>query len=262
MAINVMLAKKYEPNKHRVLGWYMSEKLDGVRAVWNGHAFVTRNGNELKAPWRLVGPMKKLTEHLGANMLDGELYMGRGAFNECSGTVRRHDDEWIGIEYHVFDIVGPQEIFFKRHRLLEDLQRKFPKFVRLVEQKSVITIADIMQQHNIYANLGGEGLMLKNPSSLYQFKRSGDLLKVKAFEECEAMCIGWLSGEGKYLSMMGAIECELPNGMRFNCGSGFTDGDRHHGQSFVGKTITVKYFELSEYGVPRFPIYKGIRADA
>jgi DNA ligase-1 len=261
MAINVMLAKKYEPTKHKILGWYMSEKLDGVRAVWNGHAFVTRNGNILNAPWRVVGPMKKLTELIGANHLDGELYMGRGAFNECSGTVRRNEDEWIGIEFHIFDIVGPQEIFFKRHRLLEDLSRRFPKFVRLVDQRSVATIPGMTARFEEITKAGGEGLMLKNPASHYQFKRSSDLLKVKTFEECEAVVIGYENGLGKYTGMVGALKCRLPNGNEFSCGSGLVDSERLDYSLFDGKTITVKYFELSKDGIPRFPIFKGIRTD-
>ena len=256
-----MLAKKYEPQKHKVLGWYMSEKLDGVRAVWNGHEFVTRNGNVLKAPWRVVGPMKKL--RLGPMFLDGELYMGRGNFNECSGTVRRNEDEWIGIEFHVFDIVGMQEIFFKRHRALEDMKKDMPKFMRIVDQTSVCRIPDMHEKFETIVSNGGEGLMLKNPASHYQFKRSGDLLKVKSFEEIECVVYECKEGLGKYQGMIGALCCKLPNGKSVDVGSGLNDGERTllH-EHFIGKTITVKYFEISKDGIPRFPIYKGIRHDA
>jgi len=255
----VMLAKKYEPTKHKVIGWYLSEKLDGVRATWDGKNFITRNGNILNAPWRIIGALQKL--QLGRTVLDGELYMGRGNFQECCGIVRRNEDEWIGIEFHVFDIIGSNEIFFKRYRALQDLAPRLPKFARIVDQESVVHVDDVWAKHEKLTSNGAEGVMLKNPASLYQHKRSSDLLKVKKFDECEAMVIGTTVGEGKYASCIGALICTLPNGKQFQCGSGLSD-DQRYSNSWVGRKITVKYFELTKDGVPRFPIFKGIRTDA
>lgn len=263
-----MLAKKFDPDKHDVTGWYMSEKLDGVRATFDTE-FVTRNGNVLDAPYRLTGPLAKyMQKNFPGRKLDGELYIGRARFNECSGIVRRHDDEWIGIEFHVFDIIGERANFGVRNAILQDLNSQghssvqmIPDFVKIVKQEIIDDPIQIAVMHDWIAKKGGEGVMIKNPASLYEMKRSSNLLKVKEFHDCEAKVIDYELGRGKYTGMVGALVCILPNGKKFSVGSGLVDSDRTNFALFDGKTITVKYFELSKDGIPRFPIFKGIRTD-
>lgn len=257
-----MLAKNYKPDKHesKVLGWYMSEKLDGVRAVFDGKQFYTRNGNVLDAPWRFVGPLTNLK--IPGGFLDGELYIGRGAFSECSGIVRRHGDEWFDIQYHVFDLPCQDYSFAGRCMLLENLvdESSVPHLF-YVEQVQIEDSAQLYAYQETLVADGAEGLMLKNPASVYQQKRSGDLLKLKKFHDMEAFCFDYQEGLGKYKDMMGALVCKTADGKVFNVGSGFVDSDRVDFGKFLGQTITVKYFELSKDGIPRFPIFKGIRYD-
>lgn len=260
-----MLAKNYDPKKHNIIGWYASEKLDGVRALWDGQSFRTRNGNVLDAPWRIAGALSKKSGCLQTGRcLDGELYIGRGRFNECSGIVRRHGDEWIGIEYHVFDYTCPWDSPAQERdqALQECLQVINLPFVKYVSQIGIKNHDHLSEYYNSIIELGGEGVMLKNPDSVYQNKRSSDLLKVKSFHETEATVVGYVPGLGKYSGLIGALICRLPSGKSFNCGSGLLDSERTHYSYFAGQTITVKYFEISKDGIPRFPIYKGIRADA
>lgn len=258
-----MLAKKYEPEKHNVIGWYMSEKLDGVRATWDGECFTTRNGNVLDTPWRIAGKLRKIVLPENCKM-DGELYMGRGNFNQCSGTVRRHGDEWIGIEYHVFDLLSPYNTRFSTRfeELFELTEGQFPEILTCVKQLRIECVEQMWQIHKLITGKGGEGLMLKNPESAYQFKRSADLLKVKKFLDCEATVVNIEWGKGKYEQMIGSLVCHTADGKEFCCGSGLTDADRiENPLCFIGKKITVKFFELSKDGIPRFPIYQGIRHD-
>ena len=268
MAVSVRLAQKYDPERHceKVIGWMMSEKLDGVRAIWDGVNFLTRNGNTLQAPFRMIAQLQNLPLLARGYILDGELYLGRGAFNETSGTVRRHEDEWFGIEFHVFDlyIPGSSAIFYQRHKDLQELIQhpKCPKFVKLVEQRTVRSSDYIWDWHDEITANGGEGVMLANPSAVWAGKRTNDLLKVKSFKECEATVIGYEEGKGKYTGMVGALRCRLPSGAEFSCGSGLLDIDRVDATPFLNKRVTVKYFELSKDGVPRFPIFKGLRTDA
>jgi DNA ligase-1 len=109
--------------------------------------------------------------------------------------------------------------------------------------------------------LGGEGLMLREPRSKYAVGRSATLLKVKTFHDAEATVIRHLPGEGRHKGRLGALFVELPNGTRFSVGTGFSDAERAS-PPLPGSTITFRYQELSEAGVPRFPSYVGVRQDA
>lgn len=257
-----MLAKNYSPDKHNVIGWYASEKLDGVRAIFDGKSFWTRNGNRLDAPYNFTAPLEKLPLH--GRYLDGELYLGRGRFNECSGIVRRHDDAWWGIQFHVFDLISERDSFAIRNDNLKLIVEDFniPHLV-YVEQDIITCLDDITVWHEQITSIGGEGIMLKNPHSMYEQKRSSNLLKMKDFKEMEAICVGYEPGKGKYDGLVGSLVLQLPNGKKFSCGSGLVDSERSVNNTayFLNQKITVKYFELSKDGIPRFPVYKGIRTD-
>jgi DNA ligase-1 len=266
MDVTPMLAKVYDPKKYNIEGWMASEKLDGVRALWDGENFWSRNGNVLHAPFRMTGQMKKLVLP-GGVLLDGELYLGRGRFNECSGIVRRNDDQWFGISYQVFDVVGVTLTADKRDALVTKILSSYNvSFAHQVVQRIIKDSEDLISYYNQITEVGGEGLMLKHPLGLYlesgpTKKRSPYLLKLKPQHDIEALVIGYSPGLGKYTGMVGALICRLPSGKEFQCGSGLNDSDRRDYPAFAGKTITVKYFELSKDGIPRFPTFKGIRHD-
>lgn len=264
--VSPMLAKNFDPAKHekQVVGWHMSEKLDGVRAIFDGKDFYTRNGNRLHAPWRFVGPLTKI--NLNGRLLDGELYIGRGHFQECCGIVRRHEDEWFDIQFHMFDIVGMRAPFQERDIYLADIHDSFKDKIPHLFHVEQVIIPDTVYMYGYQEALvrdGAEGLMLKNPLSFYQQKRSGDLLKLKKFIDIDVKCIGYEEGRGKYAGMIGSLICRLADGRLFNVGSGLVDSQRDllNMELFEGATITVKFFEYTKDGVPRFPIFKGIRDD-
>ena len=108
--------------------------------------------------------------------------------------------------------------------------------------------------------LGGEGLMLRQPGSKYAVGRSATLLKVKTFQDAEAAVIGHQAGEGRHKGRLGALLVRLPNGTEFAIGTGFSDRERSS-PPLIGATVTFRYQELSDGGVPRFPSYVGIRED-
>lgn len=260
-----MLAKKYDPNKHIVLNWFMSEKLDGVRAVFDGHDFYTRNGNRLDAPFRMTGPTSALPIQPGWQ-LDGELFFERGRFNECSGIVRRHGDQWFGIRYLIFDVIGWGVPFYERQNWLQHrIPKNHPCCVALDQQE----VKSLSQMNDYFAEIiavGGEGIMLKNPASFYQHKRSADLLKVKTTQRENFRCVGIKPGNGKYVGMIGALIVNTYNGTTTDVGTGLSDADRSKDPlEFIGQLIDVSFFEVNqtkaEAGKLRFPAYEGIRTD-
>jgi DNA ligase-1 len=102
--------------------------------------------------------------------------------------------------------------------------------------------------------VGGEGLMLRQPASRYERKRSGTLLKVKTFHDAEATVVGYESGTGRNASCVGALVAQLQDGTEFRVSSGLTDALRRDPPA-VGTVFTFKYQQLTDAGVPRFPSF-------
>jgi DNA ligase 1 len=251
----LLLAERWQMDVDLV-GWWMSEKLDGVRAYWDGKVFISRLGNQILAPdWFAAG--------LPDVPLDGELWMARKKFNETSGIVRRQDrsDHWRGIRFLVFDAPGLDGEFEKRLAFVADfIKHKQPPFALAHEQQQCKGIDHLHAELRRIEELGGEGLMLRQPGSRYEVGRSCTLLKVKTFLDAEARVVKHLPGAGRHKGRLGALLVELGNGTQFSVGTGFSDAERERPPA-IGTVITFRYQELSEAGVPRFPSYVSVRRD-
>lgn len=237
-------------------GWWMSEKLDGIRAYWDGAGFWSRLGNRFAAPpWFTAG--------LPAYPLDGELWMGRKLFQRTTSVVRSGSAgaEWKDLLYVVFDAPASAAPFEQRMdelRRLIDEER--PAYARFLEHVPCENIEHLRIELARVEALGGEGLMLRRPGSRYEAGRSSTLLKVKTFHDAEARVVGHAPGAGKHKGKLGALECQLPDGTRFSVGTGFSDEERRTPPP-IGSIVTFRYQELSDDGVPRFPSYVGVRID-
>ncbi len=239
-----------------VTDWWISEKLDGVRAYWDGTQFLSRLGNLYVAPdWFTAG--------LPNVPLDGELWLERKQFQKTVSIVRRKDqsEHWRQIRFVVFDAPGLKEPFEARIQYLNDLvQENGPEFAVAHEQQRCQGIAHLKEELQRVESLGGEGLMLRQPASLYVAGRSSSLLKVKTFHDAEARVVGHQPGAGRHKGRLGALQVVLPDGTEFSVGTGFSDAEREAPPA-IGSTITFRYQELSDGGVPRFPSYVGLRKD-
>jgi len=232
-------------------GWYVSEKLDGVRAYWNGKDFVSRLGNVFAVPdW--------FKEGLTFVHLDGEFFIDRGRFQKTSGIVRRLDKgpAWKEIKYRVFDIPEMDAAFSARYAQLT--RQTFPAHVQIVQHMPCNGVEDLKGRLESVTSLGGEGLMLRDPRSKYERCRSNSLLKVKTFHDAEATVIGHTAGKGKHRGRTGALVCRTMNGIEFNVGTGLSDHERLYPPQ-VGARITYRYQELTRDEVPRFPSFVGVR---
>jgi DNA ligase-1 len=252
----VLLAERWDTTTD-LSGWWMSEKLDGVRAYWDGKKFLSRNGNVYYAPdWFVEG--------LPDVPLDGELWLGRKKFQRAVSIARRQDksDHWRELRYLVFDAPTQTGGFEERTAFIKDLfARTKLEFATGHAHELCRSLDHLRTELARIEALGGEGLMLRQPHSKYTVGRSTTLLKVKTFHDAEAKVIGHQAGEGRHRGRLGALFVELPNGTRFSVGTGFSDAERSAPPA-VGSTITFRYQELSEGGVPRFPSYVGVRHDA
>jgi DNA ligase-1 len=251
----VLLAETWD-NATDLAGWWMSEKLDGVRAYWDGRQFLSRQGNTFHAPeWFTAG--------LPGVPLDGELWVARKAFQRTVGIVRRQDkaDVWKEVKYLIFDAPAAGGAFEARMKFLAEGVRGWgAKFAAVHEHAVCKGIDHLREELKRVEQLGGEGLMLRQPGSRYEAGRSSTLLKVKSFLDAEAVVIGHAPGKGKHTGRLGALTVRLGNGKVFSVGTGFTDKERSSPPP-VGSIITFRYQELSDAGIPRFPSYAGIRED-
>jgi DNA ligase-1 len=251
----LLLAHSWE-NDVDLTGWWMSEKLDGVRAYWDGRRFVSRLGNPYQAPdWFLEG--------LPSTPLDGELWGGRKCFQRTVSIARRQDrsSQWKELAYVVFDAPAMDAPFEERLAFARSqIEASRPPYVRHHDHVRCEGLDHLRSELARVEALGGEGLMLRKPASRYEVGRSSTLLKVKSFRDDEARIVQHLPGEGRHKGRLGALLVEMRDGTRFSIGTGFSDAERRAPPS-VGAIVTFRYQELSDAGVPRFPSYVGVRVD-
>ena len=246
----VILAHPFNPEKHDIsTGWLVSEKLDGVRAYWTGTQLMTRNGN-------LFTPPEKWLRNFPSYALDGELFMARGKFQETVSIVRSvtQDKGWSKVKFLVFDAPDDETVFEERLKRIP----KNSKSIKEVKHVLVNAQADLDRRLDAVLAKGGEGLMLRQPGSLYEMKRSKTLLKVKKMHDAECIVVSHVPGRGKHRGRMGALECEMPDKKRFKIGTGFTDTERENPPE-VGARVTYKFQEKTNAGLPRFPVYMRVR---
>lgn len=244
----LMLANVHEAGAIRVAEYWVSEKYDGIRAYWSGEALLTRTGQRIRAPaWFTSGWPREA--------LDGELWIGRGRFEEVLATVRDtvpDDAAWRKVRYMVFDLPSHAGPFSERVRALEALLvRAASTTLAPVRQWQIQDEVSLERELAAIVRAGGEGLILHKADSLYHAGRSDDLLKVKSYRDAEACVTAHIPGNGKYANMLGALEVRTPEGIVFRIGSGFTDEQRKHPPA-VGTCITYRYHGLTANGVPRF----------
>lgn len=252
----IFLAKIWQDGQDPSNYW-VSEKLDGVRAVWNGHELRFRSGHTVAAPaWFIHG--------LPAEPLDGELWLGHGRFDELSAIVRKavpRDEAWRQVHYMVFELPGALGSFTQRVAKIQSVVKQAGvPWLQAVPQYRVGSQVELMARYKEVLAAGGEGLMLHRADAIYHAGRSDDLLKLKPALDAEAVVVGYRPGKGRYAGMVGALLVENSTGQRFGIGSGLDDATRKNPPA-VGTTISYRYQHLTDKGVPRFPRYWRVRAE-
>ncbi|KAL0060661.1 hypothetical protein AAF712_012538 [Marasmius tenuissimus] len=257
----LLLANKWDLVKGAdPTGWWISEKLDGVRTYYDGKRMVSRLGNPFTPPQWFLDKLPKDV------ILDGELFGGRGEFQSTVSIVKTvNSPHWKNITFQVFDIPSHgSKPFEERFKLIKELFGEGGSHacdeVVVVEQEKSKGRDHVLEKLKEIETLGGEGLMLRKPKSQYEGHRSSSLLKVKTFYDAEAIVTGHADGSGKNKGVCGALKCKMESGKTFNCGSGLTDKQRKNPPK-VGTIITYRFQELTKDGVPRFPTFVGEAPD-
>ena len=252
----ILLAEVYR-DQVDVTRYLISEKLDGVRAVWDGYTLRFRSGKEINAPrWFVDGLPKR--------PLDGELWIARGKFERLSGIVRKDvpdDAEWRQVRYMIFELPGATGSFRERAEAIREIVRQANiPWLREIEQFSVVDRNSLKKRMQQVVKAGGEGLMLHRADALYETGRSDTLLKMKPWEDAEATVIDHLPGKGKYAGMLGALRVRTADGKEFSLGTGFTDAQRREPPA-LGATVTYRFHDVTNTGMPRFASFLRVRQE-
>ena len=253
-APQVLLAENYKSGID-VTQYLISEKYDGVRAVWDGSALYTRQGNMINAPvW--------FTQNLPKTPLDGELWLARAKFDALSGAVRKEvpiDAEWQHISYLVFELPNAPGTFEARaKRIVEIVKQANIPHLKAVEQFRVKNEAALNLRLKQVVAKGGEGLMLHRADAQYETGRSAALLKLKLRYDAEATVVAHSAGRGKYKGKLGALLVETADGIRFKLGTGFSDAQRENPPK-IGSLVTYTYRDKTKIGKPKFASFLRVR---
>lgn len=273
--INPMLAHKYEDYKDKIkFPVLIQPKLDGQRCIAHfkdGKVTLwTRTRKPIMSCPHIIEELEKVfSEEKREFYLDGELYNHelKHEFEKLMSAVRKQkpSKESLKIQYHVYDYMVSESHKFKtRNLLIEDLLDNYEiEKIKIVQTVICVNHKDIEQEQLYYIKKGYEGIMIRNPESFYENKRSKGLLKMKTFDDDEFKIAGFVKGKDKSVI---AVCWTKDNKMTFEA---TMSGNKDNNQKFLinenryfGKMLTVKYQGLTgKNGVPRFPVGLRIREE-
>lgn len=238
-------------------GYLVSEKFDGVRALWDGQQLRLRGGAAVSAPAWFSAALPPVA-------LDGELWLGRGQFDAASGLVRSartEDPAWRAVRFLAFELPGAAGSFAQRAQRLRQLSEAAPQGAwQAVTQDEVADRSALQRQLAQVVAGGGEGLMLHRADVPYQTGRSGALLKLKPLQDADAVVLAHLPGRGRHQGRMGALLVRAESRATFRLGTGFSDALRDAPPP-VGAVLTYTHRGHTPGGLPRFASFLRLRPD-
>lgn len=259
---NLFLLTEYQEFDN-IQGWVMSEKLDGIRAYWNGQELLTRNGNPIYAPnWFIDGfpPFE----------LDGELWLARNQYSTIQSIVldKTPSADWQKITYQIFEVPNQSGDLIDRFEVLKTyLQKHANPYIKVIKQTPIKNHNQVQQTLKRVTSMGGEGLVIRNPYLPYVTGRQSGMQKVKLKQDAECQVVGYIGGKGKYKGEVGALRCEIldeqlerffpglnKNSGVIRIGSGLSDQQRKQPPK-IGSIVTFQFMGLTKNSLPRFPVY-------
>jgi DNA ligase-1 len=259
-----MLAHKWEDQMSKIKFPVFSQpKLDGIRCIVKKDGMWSRNGKKIISAPHIFESMKSLFDKDSSLVFDGELYADKFAndFNAICSLVKKTkptsedlNESRIKIQYHIYDLPSNNDTFVKRYKELTNMS--LPKCCILVKTEQLDNLNDVNAYYEDYMSAGYEGQMIRLDSK-YENKRSKSLLKHKSFIDEEYIILDVEEGGGNKTGMVGSFVFKTKEGKIYNSSPKFNWeecikmwNDR---KNLIGKTATVKYFNLTPDGVPRFP---------
>jgi len=285
------------------IGWWASEKWDGIRALWDGEKIISRGSERGKPKVYSYVPEWFIKTLPPGIAIDGEIWIGRGLFQQTSklsnvkigGKYSKYELEniWTGtsknlpVIFKAFDLPTKKLPFEQRMAMLKTIvddrfkcweqkitytnKKYFP--IHFTEQIKILSLEHLVGLYDTLTASGAEGIILRAPGSPYEPKRSKYMLKYKIKEDAECIVRGYNPGKERLVGSLGSLECEilhegLPSGIFTHIGTGFNDLQRkeHNDPNSkeyipIGSIVSFSYMEMTKDGIPRHPVYRGIRTD-
>ena len=261
--ISPMLAQDYHKQGKKItFPCYVQAKLDGVRSIFHKGVLTSRNGKEFSGLEHILAELAPATKE--GLILDGEVYSTTLSFQQFVGLVKKkkftEDDkkQLKNVNLWVYDCVNNKPFEDRLATLKEFFGKHKFTHVHLLPTEECATREDLKGFHDKYVKDGNEGLIVRNKQGMYQLgARSYDLQKYKEFEDAEYEVAGFTDGQGLEEGLVIWI-CKTAKGQTFNVRPRGTHEDRAAlfkvAKNYVGKQLTVRYQELTEDGIPRFPV--------
>ena len=258
-----MLAKTFDDQSHHIVyPCYTQAKLDGIRClakIEDGKVvLLSRKNKEFTSLPHINKELSKLDNII----LDGELYNHDISFQEITSIVRKDDatEDSVKVSFYVYDIVDENASYKERHDNLFKLlvsQNHF-QHIHFVDTYPCKSESDVIKDHKEMINDGYEGVMVRNGHGKYEInKRSKHLQKLKSFLDKEYKIVDVVEGKGKFKNM-GIFVCTTEKGQIFNVTPACTEQGKRdilkNKNKHIGEELTVKFFEYTDDGVPRFPV--------
>jgi DNA ligase-1 len=264
-----MLASKWEDSKDKITYPIFSQpKLDGIRCIVTKDGMFSRNGKPIISAPHIRESLSEVFDVYPELILDGELYADKFAndFNKIVSLVKKTKptdadlkESKKNIQYWIYDLPDNDIQFGDRCDRLHDLFNTFDSFSKhCIEVETTLCMSedDVIDLYEGYVDAGFEGQMLRT-NGKYENKRSKFLMKHKSFIDEEYTIIGVCEGEGNKTNMVGYMTFETADGKPFksNVKATFEESEEmfRNRKQLIGKQATIKYFNLTPDGIPRFP---------
>jgi DNA ligase-1 len=263
-----MLAAKYDAKKHNKFPYYSQPKLDGVRCLVSKDGMQSRNGKPIISAPHIRGALEPFFQKYPDVVLDGEMYNHdlKNDFEKIISLARKTkptaadlEESKEMIQYHVYDAIMDHPFDKRFNFLCSDLGLSpFSDTIRIVETHIIFDQDDLDHYLSNYTERGYEGQMLRVPDSLYEGKRSKNLIKHKEFEDDEFQIVSIEEGKGNWAGAAKRIEIQLKDGTtQFSGVRGSFDMLKellYNANDYIGTDVTVRYQNKTEDGKLRFPV--------
>ncbi len=231
----------------------VSEKLDGVRAYWNGKELLSKSGKNLHPP-------KEFIQNFPPFAIDGELFTKQRDFENIVSIVKKEPKNWQNLKLFVFEVPNQKGDLLQRLQVLEKFLKEHPHApIKIIPQHQFQTTKQIQDFFKTLQDQGGEGIILRKKDAPYHTGRSALALKYKVYFDAECQIIDYQKGRGKYADMVGSILCKDQDKI-FKIGSGFNEFFRKNPPK-IGTIITYKYYQTTKNGLPKHPVFLRIFED-
>ena len=274
-----MLAHKFDidrVNYNQADGYYIQPKLDGVRCLFTANGAYSRNDKQFMNVKHIELALKPFFDQQPDVVLDGELYNHRlkNDFEKIISLVRKQKpteadrlDAQRLVQFHVYDYFdGVMYDKYKTRMNNLDVSDLYEPCVQYVPTYKVHKHEEALNMHHdeFLAN-GYEGSILRDGSALYKHGRSYGLMKFKDFSDTEATIVGYEEGKGKRQGTIGKFLMQDDEGIKFGCppGKGYTYKDLANMllnvHDYIGQRATFTYFQRTNAGSYRHPLFKTLR---